>query len=204
MPLIRKPPATSQAPEPSAPSLTAASSDERWSAVRAATGRPEGVALLAKALAVERDFRVLEAIFTGLARIGTAESAEAVVPYLRSDDAALRTGAIDALRAMPAAAARHLPPLLADPDPDVRLLSCELVRDLPAAEASRLLCGLLEGETEKNVCASAVEVLSEISDPSALPVLQRCAVRFADDPFVAFSLKVAIDRLGASPPVTRE
>ena len=45
-----------------------------------------------------------EAIFTGLARIATAESAAAVVPYLRSDDASLRTGAIDALRAMPKAA----------------------------------------------------------------------------------------------------
>jgi hypothetical protein len=201
MPLIRKPSAAvPQASVAPLPSLTSGSSDERWAAVRAADGKPDQVPLLAQALAREQDLRVREAIFTALGRIATAESAEAVVPYLRSDDANLRTGAIDALRAMPAASARHLPQLLSDADADVRLLSCELARDMPAAEANRLLCALLAGETEKNVCASAVEVLSEICDASALPVLQRCAARFADDPFMAFSIKVAIDRLGASPP----
>ena len=91
-----------------------------------------------------------------------------MLPYLRSDDASLRTGALDALRAMPAAArAAHLPGLLADPDADVRLLSCELVRDLPEAEANRLLADLLERETEANVCAAAIEVLAEIGRPEA-------------------------------------
>ena len=77
------------------------------------------MAVLASALSRESDPRVREAIFTGLARIATAESAAAVVPYLRSDDASLRTGAIDALRAMPRLRAAHLPLLLADPDADV-------------------------------------------------------------------------------------
>ena len=196
MPLIRKPSAPSQAPQPA--SLQAGTSDERWAAARAAAGLPDGVTLLATALARENDPRVREAIFSGLARIATAESADAVVPYLRSDDANLRTGAIDALRAMPRATAGHLPRLLADADADVRILTCELARDLPGAEANRLLCDLLEVEAEKNVCAAAVEVLTEIGNPAALPVLQRCAGRFAGDPFLAFSIRVAMQRLGAA------
>jgi HEAT repeat protein len=198
MPLVRKPSAA--APATLTASLTEGSSEARWSAARAAADRPDGVAVLADALTQESDPRVREAIFTGLARIATAESAAVVVPYLRSDDASLRTGAIDALRTMPKAASLHLPRLLADPDADVRLLSCELARGLPDEDANRLLCGLLEVETEKNVCAAAVEVLAEIGRPEALPSLTRCATRFDGDPFIAFSIKVAIDRIVAAPP----
>ena len=200
MPLVRKP-STPAPPTPPA-SVTEGTSDERWAAARLAAEKPDGVRLLCDALSQEGDPRVREAIFTSLARIATAESAAAVVPYLRSDDASLRTGAVDALRAMPRASGLHLPRLLADPDADVRLLSCELARGLPEEDANRLLCDLLEVETEKNVCAAAVEVLAEIGRPEALPSLTRCATRFDGDPFIAFSIKVAIDRI-AAPPSTR-
>lgn len=196
MPLIRKPAGT--ASEPSPLSLTAKASDERWAAARAAAERPDGVALLMAALALEEEPRVRGAIFNALARIATAESASAVVPYLRSDDAGLRAGAIDALRAMPLAAAPHLPGLLRDRDPDVRLLSCELVRGMPDREANRLLCDLLDSESEKNVCAAALEVLAEVGLPEALPFIEACARRFEGDSFIAFSAKVAADRIRAT------
>jgi HEAT repeat protein len=202
MPLVRKP--ATPAPPAAAASLTEGSSDQRWAAARLAAEKPDGVALLSGALAKENDPRVREAIFTGLARIATAESAAAVVPYLSSDDASLRIGAIDALRAMPRVAAPHLPALLAGSDADERLLSCELARGLPDDEANRLLCQLLEVETEKNVCAAAVEVLAEIGRPEALPSLTRCGTRFDGDPFIAFSIKVAIERIVAPPRSRRE
>jgi HEAT repeat protein len=201
MALVRKPlaPTTGSA---AAVSLTRGTPDQRWAAARAAVERPDGTAVLAMALAREGDPRVREAIFTGLARIATAESAAAVVPYLRSDDAALRTGALDSLRLMPAAAAAHLPDLLGDRDADVRLLSCELARGVPDSEANRLMCELLDRETDKNVCAAAVEVLAEIGQPDALPSLARCAARFADDAFIAFSIRVVTERIGAALPPT--
>jgi HEAT repeat protein len=176
--------------------LTEGTSEQRWAAVRAVAGQPGGVSLLAAALARESDPRVREAIFTGLARAATAESAAVVVPYIRSEDASLRAAALDALRAMPEASRPHIARLLADPDADVRLLSCEVVRGLPEGEANRLLCDLLDRETEKNVAAAAVEVLAEIGRPEALAALARCAERFAGDSFLAFSIKVAADRIG--------
>ena len=195
MPLVRKPSPPSEAvvaPD----SLTEGTSDQRWAAVRAAAERPDGVALLVAALPRESNPRVREAIFTGLARAATAESAAAVIACLRSDDASLRTAAVDALRAMPAASRPHVAGLLADPDSDVRLLSCELARDLPEDEANRLLGDLLVRETEKNVVAAAVEVLAEIGRPAVLPALASCAERFAADGFLVFSIKVAADRIG--------
>jgi HEAT repeat protein len=196
MPLVRKPP--SQTPAAAAPpALGEGTREQRWSAVRAAAEQPDGLVLLADALSREGDPRVREAIFTGLARLATPESAAVVVPYLRSDDANLRSGAIDALRAMPQACRPHLPALLADGDADVRLLSCELARGLPDEEANRLLCDLLERESGKNVCAAAIEVLAEIGRPEALPSLMRCGSRFSGDPFIAFSVKVATERIAA-------
>jgi HEAT repeat protein len=125
------------------------------------------------------------------------EAAAVVLPHLRSDDAARRVAALDALRAMPSAAGGHLPRLLADADPDVRLLACEIARSLPADEADRALVELIEREENANVCGAAIEVLAETGGPSSLPALARCGARFPDDPFLGFAVKAASDRIGS-------
>ena len=193
MPLIRKSPDTAAA-APDA-DLSSDSADARWAAARAAADHPDRVPALAAALAREGEPRVREAIFTALARIATPQSVAAALPYVRSDDAGLRTGALDALRAMPDATQQHLPQLLADPDSDVRVLACDLARVVRGAQAPRLLCTLIESEAEANVCAAAVETLTEIGDADAVPSLARCAARFPDDPFLAFAIKIASDQL---------
>ena len=199
MPLIRKTPdRTTKAAQPAADTaagLADASPDTRWAAARASADRPEAVPALAHALAHENDVRVREAIFTALARIATAESVLAVLPYIGSDDANLRTGALDALRAMPGLTEPHLPQLLADPDSDVRLLACDLARVMTGAEVPQLLCRLLDADPQANVCAAAVEVLAEIGDAHAVPALERCAARFPDDPFLGFAIRATAGRL---------
>lgn len=201
MPLIR---GNSSAPASAAPdadgivkAISSGSVDDRWAAARAAAELPAGVEILERALAAEAEPRVREAIFTGLARIRTPASAAAAAPYVRSDDSGMRTGALDALRAMPEATAPHLPGLLHDADADVRLLACELVRNQPPEAANRLLAALLAAEPEANVCAAAVEVLAEIGDASVLPVLAHCIARFPDDPFLGFAIGMARDRIGS-------
>ncbi len=89
--------------------------EERWAAARAAAGLPDAAAALAAALPQESDGRVREAMFTSLARIGTRDSIAGMLPMLRSDDAALRTGALDALRSSVIARHELLPQLLNDP-----------------------------------------------------------------------------------------
>ncbi len=168
MPLVKRPESKAEIAAPGSRKIAIAllhgSDDERWSAARRAFEIPDGMSLLSNALPEERVPRVREAIFTALAKIGTVESAAVILPHLRSDDAALRTGALDALRAMPSAASAHLSLLLSDDDPDVRLLACEIARNLPANEAGRALGGLIDREANANVCAAAVEVLAETGD----------------------------------------
>jgi HEAT repeat protein len=136
-------------------------------------------------------------MLTSLARINSAASIEAILALLRSDDASFRTGALDTLRAMGSAMRGHLPRLLSDADGDVRVLSCEIARGLPGPEATRVLCDLLARESEVNVCGAAIEILAEVGEAEALPVLAECATRFRDTPFVAFAIKIATDRIRA-------
>ena len=202
MPLIRKPGHLPEHPKPGPAQvmagLVSVKPDERWAAARAAAELPEAVPALAAALARETDPRVREAMFTSLVRIGTRDSIASVLPLLRSNDSALRTGALDALRSSPIAAHELLAGLLSDPDVDVRILSCELARNLPSEEAGRSLCALLEREPEINVCAAAIEVLAEVGDQAALPTLARCAQRFPQVPFLAFAIKLATERITAA------
>ena len=177
--------------------------DERWEAARAAAQIPGGAKALGDALLRERNARVREVMFTSLSRISTPESAELMLPLMRSDDANLRTGAMDALRAMPSIAADYVPKLLQDGDADVRILACELARNFPGDACARLLCGLLDTEREANVCASAVEVLAEVGGPEALPVLARCADRFRDTSFLQFAIKITADRIRSASPERR-
>lgn len=206
MPLIRKPAASPAAPPLDAATSTAlihGTDNERWTAARAAADLPDGAKALGLALPRERNPRVREAMFTSLARIATTESVELVLPLLRSDDAALRTAALDALRAMKNVVWPYVAQLLRDADADVRVLACELVRDLPSEEAARLLCELIDAEQQANVCASAIDVLAEVGGPEALPVLARCGERFRATPFLSFSIKVAVERIGSQYPPKR-
>jgi HEAT repeat protein len=200
MPLIRKPtdtaaPAGGLDLESANAGLRSPDVEVRWRAARALAAFPLSVAALGAAAAAEMDPRVREAMFTSLARIGTAESVTVLIPHVRADDAEQRMGAMDALKAMPQALGGALPGLLKDPDPDVRLLACDLVRELPSAEATVLLSDLLDSEPEVNVCAAAVDVIAEIGLPHALPALTRCARRLAD-PFLDFAIEIARHRIG--------
>jgi HEAT repeat protein len=172
--------------------------ESRWTAARALAGQPEAVPALAAALGRETVPRVREAIMTALMRVGDAASVEAILPYLRSQDAGLRAAAIEALQAMSAAIAPFISPLFADPDSDVRLLATELARNMQASEATRLLCGLIEREPHPNVCAAAIDVLTEVGTPEALPALENCAARFAATPFLPFAVAVAIARISGA------
>lgn len=199
MPLIRKPTVTTPKESPSAHDmLQALASDnveQRWTAARMAADVAGGAEALAAALPIETDARVREAMLTSLSRIGSPQSVNAIVPLLRSDDANLRAGALDALSAMVGTYREFLPALLRDSDNDVRILSCELVRGLPSADATSLLCNLLVQEQDPNVCAAAIDVLAEVGGIEALPVLAQCENRFSATPFLGFAIKIATDRI---------
>lgn len=199
MPLVKgtKSPANDDL-APHRAALDSPDAESRWRAARALSGDVVAGPALAAALGREAVPRVREAIMTALIRIGNAASVEAIVPFLRSQDAGLRAAAIEALQALPEAIAPFMTPLLSDSDSDVRLLATELARNMDASEATRLLCGLIERDQHPNVCAAAIDVLTEVGTPQALPALEKCAARFAATPFLPFAISVAIARISGA------
>jgi HEAT repeat protein len=201
MPLIRGSKSSASSDEGSAPhqaALDSPDTESRWKAARALSGRADAVPALAAALGRETVPRVREALMTALTRVGNAASVEAILPYLRSQDAGLRAAAIEALQGLPEAIVPFMPPLLNDGDSDVRLLATELTRNMEASEATRLLCDLIEREQHPNVCAAAIDVLTEVGTPAAIPSLEKCAARFASTPFMPFAISVAIARISGA------
>jgi HEAT repeat protein len=200
MPLVRggKGPASEGDPALHRAALDSPDAESRWMAARALSGDVAAVPALAAALGRETVPRVRETIMTALMRIGNAASVAAILPYLRSQDAGLRAAAIEALQALPEAIAPFMAPLLSDGDSDVRLLATELARNMNASDATGLLCGLIEREQHPNVCAAAIDVLTEVGTPAALPALEKCAVRFADTPFLPFAIAVAMARISGA------
>lgn len=194
MPLIRsnRPAVEAAEPDP-AGALASGDAEQRWRAARSVANVPGSTTALADALAREKDARVREAILTSLSR--RREGLAIVLSYVRSDEAEVRTAALDALRSAAITVEPLLEESLHDPDPDVRLLICDVVRALPAAAATRLLVNLLDREPAVNVCAAAVEALAEVGEPSAAPALDRCAARFSEEPFLVFSARLAAQRI---------
>ncbi|EWY36798.1 hypothetical protein N825_25525 [Skermanella stibiiresistens SB22] len=192
MPLIRRGPSDG-VPDNGRPDLASGDPAERRRAVRALPRDPASVAVLMALLGTETDAAVREAVFTSLAAI--PEAAPSLAGLLRSQDAGLRNGAVEALQAMPGAVLPLLPELLADRDADVRLLAVEITRCLPADDATGSLCGLLDRETDANVCVAALEILAEVGTPDAAPAMRRLAGRFPGEPIVPFAVNAAIRRV---------
>ena len=200
MPLVRggKGPVSEDDPAPHRAALDSPDVESRWMAARALSGDAAAVPALARTLGRETVPRVREAIMTALIRVGNAASVEAILPYLRSQDAGLRAAAIEALQSLPEAIAPFMAPLLSDGDSDVRLLATELARNMNASDATGLLCDLIEREQHPNVCAAAIDVLTEVGTPAALPALEKCAARFAETPFLPFAISVAMARISGA------
>ncbi len=175
--------------------LSNSDAEVRWSAARGLGGRADAVPALTQHLGTEQVARVREAIMTALMRVGDEASVLALLPYLRSQDAAKRGTAIEALQALPEAIMPFMATLLGDSDTDVRILATELARNMPADEATRVLCHVLEHEQHPNVCAAAVDVLAEAGSRDAIPALNACAKRFPNTPFLPFAVATTIARI---------
>jgi len=168
----------------------------RRRAARALADDPAAAAALAARIAIEEEPSVRSALFGSLVAIGGPRAASLVAPYVRNEDAALRGGAIDALKHLHEAAVGAVDELLSDPDTDLRLLAIEVTRVWPAERAATRLQRIFESDPHVNVCAAAVDVATEAGSPELLPALAALRLRFPDETFLLFAVDIACARIG--------
>jgi HEAT repeat protein len=206
MPLIRRNhPSAAEVKIPEPPTLAALLADlasaeigVRRSAALALGSYPEAAAALCTAVAAEEQAFVREAIFTALIQLGTKTVAQGLMPLLRSEDAGLRNGAIEALKTMPDTAASCVFESLKDGNRDVRIFGVDILGALASSDSPRWLIRVIEEETDVNVCAAAVDGLTECGNDEAVAPLRRLLERFPDQPFLEFSVQTALTRIAAA------
>ncbi|MEK8052374.1 HEAT repeat domain-containing protein [Ideonella sp. DXS22W] len=168
---------------------------QRRRAARDLAGYPQAAAALGEHLLGEASPAVRLTVFTSLTGYASDEAVSALLPLLRSEDAQMRNGAIEALAAMPGAVAPRVDALLHDTDPDVRIFTVNMLGDLRHEKVVPWLEQVLQHETQVNVVAAAIEVLAEVGSAVDIPALNATIRRFDGDPFIGFAAQMAIERI---------
>lgn len=166
----------------------------RWAARDLATFH-EASAVLVAQLKIEEDPSVREALLMSLTQIGDSSAVAGLVGCLRSDDAALRNEAIDAMKVLPSQVSAIMSGLLADEDPDVRIFSVNILESLRHPDVERWLIEVVSHDFHVNVCATAVDLLGEVGTEAALEPLEALKRRFPDEPYIAFAADLALKRI---------
>ncbi len=169
----------------------------RWAALDLA-GNQDAVASLAARLGEEPDQAVRDALLGTLAEIGGAAVVDALVPYLRCEDAGVRNAVVECMSLIPASV-EALPALLRDPDADVRAMTVMLLAALRDPRVPDLLLGVVACDPDPNVAGAAIGELAELGDETACNVIEAAAGRFPNDPFVAFAARTSLARLHDRP-----
>jgi HEAT repeat protein len=166
----------------------------RWAA-RDLVNCPQSAAALVMRLMMEPDLSVREVILTTLTRLGDATAVAGLVDCLRSEDAALRNEAIEAMKQLPDEVAPIMHGLLVDADPDVRIFTVNVLESLRHPDVESWLIDVITQDAHVNVCATAVDLLSEVGTVAALAPLQQLKVRFGDEPYMQFAANLALRRI---------
>ncbi len=166
----------------------------RW-AVRDLAVMPNASAVLVTRLEHENNASVRTGILNALAKLGDTIAINGLVQCLRSEDAALRNEAIEILKELPNEVALIIDGLLIDDDSDVRIFAVNILESLRHKHVEQWLIGVIEKDTHVNVCATALDLLSEVGTELAIPAIKKLKTRFPDEPYIFFSIDLALKRI---------
>ena len=166
----------------------------RWAA-RDLVNCPNAAVILVEQLKREPELSVREVILSTLTHLGDAAAIEGLVDCLRSEDAALRNEAVEAMKQLPDEVAPMMQGLLTDPDPDVRIFTVNILESLCHPDVEAWLIEVISTDTHINVCATAVDLLTEVGTQAALAPLALLKSRFSTDPYIQFAANLALRRI---------
>jgi HEAT repeat protein len=166
----------------------------RWAARDLVECTGSSAALVAR-LGLETDPSVREVILTTLTRLGDSVAVAGLVQSMRSEDAALRNEAIEAMKQLPDAVAPIMRDLLNDESSDMRIFAVNILESLKHPDVELWLREVIENDAHVNVCATAVDLLGEVGSQEALESLRHLKQRYATEPYIQFAADLAIKRI---------
>lgn len=135
---------------------------------------------------------VQEAADNALREIGGRQVVEGVIPLLRSDEAPVRNGSMDILRALGGKELASIIPLLKDEDVDIRIFATDILGSAGNVLAVAPLCEALLKDPEVNVRYQAAVSLGDLGLPEAAKCLNQ-AMR--DEEWVQYSVIEALAKI---------
>ena len=166
----------------------------RW-AVRDLTQLSESSPFLVTRLGLEDNVSVRAGILNALAHLGDDVAIAGLVSCLRSEDAALRNEAIDVLKEVPDKVEPIINNLLTDSDSDVRIFAVNILESLRHQSVEQWLIQVIEKDEHINVCATALDLLTEVGTELSIPAIKQLKARFGDEPYICFSADLALKRI---------
>jgi HEAT repeat protein len=167
----------------------------RW-AVRDLAQFPEASAALVARLKIEEHPNVRTAILDTLAILGDDIAVAGLVSCLRSDEASLRNEAIEVLKNVPEQVSPVIDSLLTDEDSDVRIFAVNILESLNHQDVEKWLVQVIAQDEHINVCGTAADLLSEVGTEQSINALKNLKRRFLDDPYICFTVDLALKRVG--------
>ena len=175
--------------------LSSEDPEKRIWAARDLASYEESASPLSSQLEKEKNSYVREAILTSLAIIGGKDVVQVLIKSLRSDDAGLRNDAIETMKNLPDAIAPVMSELLSDSDSDIRIFAIDILESLKHPEVENWLIEILEHENHVNVCAGAVNLLSEVGSEKAVAPLESLRRKFPNVHYIQFAVDTALKRI---------
>lgn len=172
-------------------------SARRWAARDLADCHGSSAALVEQ-LRREQNSSVREIILTTLTKLGDEEAVAGLVHCLRSEEAALRNEAIEAMKMLPDEVAPIMSQLLQDTDSDVLIFAVNILESLRHEQVEEWLNAVIEHDAHINVCATAVDLLGEVGTSSSWQALENLKARFPDEPYISFAADLALKRIKGS------
>jgi len=150
--------------------------------------------LMLRRMLSEPDVRLQQVFMNHLIPGLQKEELVLLLDQLSSDEASLRNQIIDGLSQVSKQQQKELllPELqkrLQEGDRDTRILTLNLLTWLEDPELLPAVEQLLEQEEDVNVCMTALDALPALQADPELPVLDRVAERFQEEPYASFALK---------------
>ncbi len=166
----------------------------RW-AVRDLAEMPNASLVLVERLEHENNAGVIAGILNALATLRDTLALNGLVACLRSENAVMRNEAIGILKELPQEVGLLIDGLLTDTDSDVRIFAVNILESLRHENVEQWLIDVIEKDPHINVCATALDLLSEVGTELAIPAIKKLKTRFPDEPYILFSIDLVLKRI---------
>jgi len=174
---------------------------ERRQAARYLAAHSAVSAELHRHLEVETISSVRSVLFSTLTQIGDREAVVGLIALLRSENAELRNGSIEALQCLPDQLSEHIEELLRDDDADVRIFAINILETLPHPDVPYWLHRVIKEDVAVNVCAAAVDQLAELGTTAMVDDLLALKERFAGTSYIEFAVDLTVELISESTPL---